>query len=548
MDRRTLIKLLATSPVLGCLPETNKKSNKKEDEFVTQYGPVDRTVPETAPQKWFGDEVDGAHKVLWDLPEKYPPVSEEVNIVVIGGGISGLASAWYLREYKPVILEQASRFGGNAKGQSFGGTEYSIGAAYMTETEDGDVWDKFYKELGVDKLWKTARESNNIIMGPEGGEKSIFHHFWEGESDPANKQDFLKVKKVFEDVLNEENGELFPDFYRPVGKYLESLKEKDTITLKAFLESKVGKLHPHVEHLLEFYCWTSLGVGLDEVNAAAGLNFYASEFGALRCTPAGNSSVAEQVLKKLREHTPDENLRTSCITTSVEVDESGVNISYVTRDGKAKTIRAKAAIMACPKFVCKKVVKNLEAKRVEAMEQIGYRSFLLCNAVLKTKSKHLDNYECFLMYNSYPNFKKKEEISRHQNATDLVFANYANGPGDNAILTMYCPLPYEARAEILDDESYRKYRNRFTQQLVDTVLPRLGYDKRSLKDVRLSRWGHPICYSKPGAANAGIFDQIRKPFKDRLFFVHQDNWALPAIETSIGEAETFSSMAKKLMV
>jgi protoporphyrinogen oxidase len=45
-------------------------------------------------------------------------------------GLSGLITAYPLRKFKPIILEQSPRFGGNAKGQSGRGLEYSIGAAF----------------------------------------------------------------------------------------------------------------------------------------------------------------------------------------------------------------------------------------------------------------------------------------------------------------------------------------------------------------------------------------------------------------------------------
>ena len=48
-------------------------------------------------------------------------------------------------------------------------------------------------------------------------------------------------------------------------------------------------------------------------------------------------------------------------------------------------------------------------------------------------------------------------------------------------------------------------------------------------------------------ANAigGTVDRLRKPFRDGLFFVQQDNWALPAIETATAEASHWPPRADK---
>ncbi len=38
----------------------------------------------------------------------------------------------------------------------------------------------------------------------------------------------------------------------------------------------------------------------------------------------------------------------------------------------------------------------------------------------------------------------------------------------------------------------------------------------------------------------GVPEKLRQPFQGRVFFVEQDNWALPAIETALGEAAHFA--------
>jgi oxygen-dependent protoporphyrinogen oxidase len=57
------------------------------------------------------------------------------KVVVVGGGISGLAAAWYLRDRLPdaevTVLEGSSRYGGKLAVQSIAGVEIDVGAEAM---------------------------------------------------------------------------------------------------------------------------------------------------------------------------------------------------------------------------------------------------------------------------------------------------------------------------------------------------------------------------------------------------------------------------------
>src|SRR5687767_1693893 len=71
-------------------------------DFLRAYGPIDRTIREDSPGVFFGENPDASlHEVIRDgkfLMED--PVGEprRERLVVIGGGISGLATAYQLRD------------------------------------------------------------------------------------------------------------------------------------------------------------------------------------------------------------------------------------------------------------------------------------------------------------------------------------------------------------------------------------------------------------------------------------------------------------------
>lgn len=154
-SRRAILKLigLGTSALYlpglaGCrpaptdTPATKSAANSVADPFQA-ISPIDRTLPEKAPLRYSGDDPGRAHRILWDKPGYVaakgglPEPSEKAPLAIVGGGLSGLASAYLLRKHRPVLLERAERFGGNSRGESWRGVDYAIGAAYFVKPETG---------------------------------------------------------------------------------------------------------------------------------------------------------------------------------------------------------------------------------------------------------------------------------------------------------------------------------------------------------------------------------------------------------------------------
>jgi hypothetical protein len=102
---------------------------------------------------------------------------------------------------------------------------------------------------------------------------------------------------------------------------------------------------------------------------------------------------------------------------------------------------------------------------------------------------------------------------------------------------MYRPMPYDGgRSELFASGAYEKFRAEFENQIRHDVLPVLKINPNELVDIRLTQWGHAIPLAQPGLLANEVCQRVRAPHKNRVFFVEQDNWALPAMETSSGEA------------
>ena len=71
------------------------------------------------------------------LPGQPPGPQEETDIAIVGGGLSGMATAYLLRHRRPVLFELHPRFGGTSIGEYWRGTSYSLGGAYFISPDPG---------------------------------------------------------------------------------------------------------------------------------------------------------------------------------------------------------------------------------------------------------------------------------------------------------------------------------------------------------------------------------------------------------------------------
>jgi hypothetical protein len=468
-----------------------------------------------------------------------PPATETVDVAVVGGGLSGLAAAYLLRDYRPVVLELHGQFGGNAAGETWHDTSYSMGSAYVIAPDPGSVLDGFYRELGLDAAARFAGPQDPVELAGQ-----IDWDFWSGDGlDPADAAAFRRYAEVVA-LMAEEN---YPDIPPPEGEDNDWILELDRASFRADLEARMGlPLPPLLAAAVQGYFYSSFGAAMEDISAAAGWNFVAAEEYGRWVFPGGNAFMARALwerLARLDDSPPGKghpsSLRANCMVADVRLRPKGVQVTWYDADQQLRSLLARFVVVACPKHVAKHIIHDLaslDGEKLGVMHAIPTCAYLVANVLLESPVE-LDWYDLFLLGGeSFPvvpaDFEGKPRV------VDVINGHYARSrPSKRSVLTFYWPFPFGTmlRPTLLLREPWREYAELLAPQLRE-VLAVLGVAPQAVRQVRMSRWGHALPIARPGFIALGGADAVRRPIEDRIFFVNQDNWALPAVENSLLDA------------
>ncbi len=558
ITRRELLRLAGASAATlafgGCISETRRISTTEllPGDPLAAFSPVQRDIGDVAPRQFSGDYLpELAHKMLWDkagyvtekFGGKWPEPTEETKVVIVGGGMSGLLTAYQLQDLSPIILERNPRFGGNSRAESWRGVDYSLATAYFTVPEEGSAIHKFFADVGVDKIMRLREVNDPIFI-----DGVRYDDIWNKGTLPETQAQFRKFETHLKDVLEGKNGQKYPDLPIRDPKERARITKLDKLSFMEYLAKLFQEpLHPHVERVVEHYFWSASAGSAYELSAAGALNFFAADFGSMAVAPGGNGAIAECTLKKLYGKMSPACFRPGSTVLDVKTDAKSSVVTYVDSSGAIKAIRAKAVVMSCPKFAAAKIISDLEPARLKAISKLQYRSYLLASIMVNKPLKD-DFYDLFFFSKDEMAIKDTREAAAKQKATDVVYGNFAKVDPQRTVLTLFRGYPYGgARNELYSDNAYEDFRKDFEAQINSTVLPMLGLKRDEVVDVRLARWGHPLPVNAKGLIGDGTIAAIHKPFKKRVFFVEQDNWMLPAFETCFSEAEYWAPKVRAVL-
>ncbi len=484
-----------------------------------------------------GDDVTRPHNILWDR-ENYirskggrPTSFTTANVAVIGGGMSGLLSAYFLRDQSPVLFEQAPSFGGNSKGEIFQGQAFSTGAAYITVPDAGGEIEALLKKLKLDRRGRLESSEESRVFLKGFGLKNLW-------AETSAREVEAELIRIFE---NE-----YPSipWTSDSSLSLEAFTALDREDAHAWLRRKFPRLHPLVEEYFQCYCWSSFGGSLEELSAAQFLNFVAAETAGVVAFPGGNSAIGHALYQSLANSLPEGSLRAGTIVLEVKNIDGGVEVLFEDKGGKLRLLRAKAAVMAAPKYVARYITAGISSETDAFWKNLPYRAYVVANVQLKASVPQAA-FDIFTLEGKVPEaptFGRRTDRA----FADFVFAGWAGRAANGNVLTLYKPYPFEgARSLLTSDGAFTRIRAELEATLPAT-LQQLGMPKDSVSGIRLTRWAHSIPLAQTGMASSEDFKKLSQPL-GRISFANQDNYMNPAFETAFAAAQEAAASARKAL-
>ncbi len=431
-----------------------------------------------------------------------PPASGRHDIVIVGGGVSGLTAAYLLRHHDFLLLEKEPHWGGNAYLMEYQGNAYATGSAFLDKSEAAY---SFAREIGLEPLpvnsWDGSIIKGEFVPDTWGEGLDKLPH-------PAPvRESFKKFRK----------------------EILAIDLQKRTQELFGLPFSDFMKGHPEeVKQWWDTYGPSNWGATSEETAAAIGILALQSMAGEKRnddrYTWPGGLGAITQKLAELLQPKFAEHMRTGATTVAVVPDKNEVQVTYM-QGPELKTVAAKAVIMATPKFITRRIVDGLPEKQSEAMHQIRYIPYPVVNLIFD-KPVFNKGYDTWCPGNTFTDFVVADWVVRNQPGYKQRYN----------ILSCYTPMREEDRGYLLTEASARRVAANVLRDF-RTLFPGSNVDPL---EVHLYRRGHPLFMSTPG-----LFTQVqplvRQPM-DRVFFANTDS---QGPESSTGGGITAAQRAVK---
>jgi spermidine dehydrogenase len=495
------------------------------------------------------------------LMNEVEETGEEYDMVIIGGGFSGLGAAYQFHKDRGgagncLILENHSVFGGEARQNEFEVDGYRLFGPQGSndfgppDKDDDSLIADIYRDTGLPFDYGFVPQSKNAVRAPL---EHFYGMYWEEErydtgyflgkdADPSwvvnprsDKLDRLPWSDEFKDEMNRAFADV-EDFY--TGDDLDAWL--DSMSYKELLEDVMGFSPKVTEYFDPVLAISMGGVGADVYSAysaklldmpGTGVHYtYDPDVESAYSFPGGNAGIFRHIVKYLNPDSieggnsfeeilfnaidftaldrPDNSLNIRLSATAIDVSHEGsaktadhVNVTYH-QDGEVRRVKARTVVMGIGGWVARRIASDMPAEISEAYAQFYHSPVLVVNVALRNW-RFLERLG-IAAGRWFEGFGGFFAIRRPMETGDLT---QPFDPDKPTVMTFYVPFnnpghPPEVqgaigRAELLS-KSYADYEKEVVEQMTDMFADH-GFDaNRDIAGFVLNRWGHAYISPQPG--------------------------------------------------
>jgi len=442
IDRRDFIQDISLASIALALPGISfaQVNEQPTDSSTKKNYPPSRTGLRGSHPGAF----ENAHKMAregksWKSGKN---TGESYDLVVVGGGISGLASAYYYRKQHPsariLIIENHDDFGGHAKRNEFhqgGEMRLSWGGTMNLEFPMfSDNVNAFLTEIGVNIPDLVKQTNFDYGFDGKNGPAIYFDKQTYGKdilSVPCNFRGFSLTKlaeKIHEFPISEESKtslKAFIELRTDIRKSMTDDQVHQMMHKTSYIDFiiKYGKVTAEAAELFVKTTDGYWGVSAHSLSVAESVDSglpiehilggdpieisNRSVGGTVAMFPDGNASIARLLVRKLipsvapgkdmddivaakfnysmldkKDNRINLRLNSTVINVQHEKDKKSVSISYI-KDNNILKINAKHCVLACYHSIIPHICPELPDKQKQAARYQVKRPLILTNVLLK---------------------------------------------------------------------------------------------------------------------------------------------------------------------